>query len=433
VNQLWNNILWGQRGNFLSVPTDCPQRDERLGWMGDAEVFWRTASFNANLGAFSHKFTTDIRDAQSAGGAYADVSPRVGPTGESAPGWGDAGVVIPWTAFTQYRDPSILADNWSAMERWMQHIGDANPNHLWLNARGNDYGDWLAIGSQTPKDLIATAFWAYDAFLLSRMAKALGRKSDAQKYEQLFSDIRGAFQQAFVHSDGTVGSASQTSYVLALHMNLLPENLRNAAADKLVEDIDAHDGHLTTGFLGTPYLMLELSKTHHSDVAYQLLFNTTFPSWGYMIKHGATTMWERWNGDQMMGDPSMNSYNHYAYGAVGEWLYRYAAGIDTDPDDPGFHRIVLRPQFNSLLKDVSAAYDSSYGKITSVWHDDDGAITWDVTIPPNTTGVLHFPPTAVIEGGQDIGHSEGLSVVQKDESQIVYEAVAGSYRFKLRQ
>ena len=436
VNQLWSNILWGQRGNFLSVPTDCPQRDERLGWMGDAEVFWRTASFNANLAAFSHKFTTDIRDAQSPTGAFTDVSPRVGPTGDSVAGWADAGVIIPWSAYLQFRDTRILEENWDAMEKWMEHIAGSNPNYLWLKERGNDYGDWLAIGSQTSKDLIATAFWAYDASLMMRMAQALDRPADEQKYREIFEKIRTAFNQEYVKPDDTVGTGSQTSYVLALHMNLLSSPQRAIAVQKLVDDIKAHDWHLTTGFLGTPYLMIELSNSGHSDVAYRLLLQTTYPSWGYMIEHGATTMWERWNGDQMMGDPSMNSYNHYAYGAVAEWLYRYAAGIDEAPEDPGFHRIVLHPQFDAALGEVKATYDSSYGPITSNWKVDGNTITWDVVIPPNTTSLLYVPgdvTSRVQEGGKDIRQSTGISFILRDDRRAIYEAGSGSYSFSIQR
>ena len=436
VNQLWSNILWGQRGNFLSVPTDCPQRDERLGWMGDAEVFWRTASFNANLAAFSRKFTTDIRDAQSPAGAFGDVSPRVGPTGESVAGWADAGVIIPWTAFLQFRDVRILKDNWPAMERWMEHIAGANPNYLWLKERGNDYGDWLAIGSTTSKDLIATAYWAYDASLMMRMAQALDRPRDEQKYREVFEKVRTAFNQEYVKPDGTIGTGSQTSYVLALHMDLLSQKDRVLAAEKLVEDIKSHDWHLTTGFLGTPYLMIELSNSGHSDVAYRLLLQTTYPSWGYMIEHGATTMWERWNGDQMMGDPSMNSYNHYAYGAVAEWLYRYAAGIDESADDPGFHRVILHPQFDASLGEARATYESVYGKITSNWKVDGNSIHWDVVIPPNTTGLIYLPgglATRILEGGKDIRQSMGVSLVLRDSRNAIYRAGAGSYTFTVEE
>jgi alpha-L-rhamnosidase len=437
LNQLWSNILWGQRGNFLSVPTDCPQRDERLGWMGDAEVFWRTAGYNANLAAFSHKFTQDIRDAQSAGGAYADVSPRVGPTGESAAGWGDAGVIIPWTAYVQFGDKTIVAENWSAMTKWMEHLESANPNYLWLTERGNDYGDWVAIGSQTSKDMIATAYWAYDAMFMKQMAAALGKTDEAKKYDQLFDNVRNAFQRAYVKEDGTVGTGSQTSYALALHMNLLNEEQRSVAAQKLVDDIKAHDYHLTTGFLGTPYLLPELSRSGHSDIAYKLLMQKTYPSWFYMIDHGATTMWERWNGDQKMDDPSMNSFNHYAYGAVAEWLYRYAAGIDEDAEGPGFHSIVLHPQFSADLGEVDATYESDHGPIGSHWKVAGAAATWNVTIPANTTALLYFPAKVdkakLLENGKSIDASEELKFVRSESSGTVYRAGAGTYAFRFSQ
>ena len=434
VNQLWSNILWGQRGNFLSVPTDCPQRDERLGWMGDAEVFWRTATYNANLAAFSHKFTTDIRDAQVPSGGFTDVSPLVGDVTNSVAGWADAGVIIPWTAYLQYGDKRILDENWPAMEKWMVHLERSNPNHLWLKERGNDYGDWLAIGSETSKDLIATAFWAYDATLMTHMAQVLNRPQDVKKYEALFELVRAAFRARYVKPDGTVGTGSQTSDVLALHMNLLPETLRGTVADKLVADIKAHDWHLTTGFLGTPYLLLELSKSGHSDVAYRLLLQTTYPSWGYMIAHGATTMWERWNGDQMTGDPSMNSFNHYAYGAVAEWLYRYVAGIDEDSMNPGFHRIILHPQFDGSLGEASATYDSPHGSITSSWKMTGDVISWKVVIPANTTAQLYFPGGAtvkILEDGKDIGKSPGISMVKRNAGAVVYDVGAGSYSFEI--
>jgi len=404
--------------------------------MGDAEVFWRTASFNANLAAFSRKFTTDIREAQSPAGAFTDVSPRVGPTGESVAGWADAGVIIPWSAYLQFRDTRTLEENWAAMEKWMEHLAGANPNYLWLKERGNDYGDWLAIGSTTSKDLIATAYWAYDASLMMRMAQALNRPQDEQKYRELFEKVRTAFNQEFVKPDGTVGTGSQTSYVLALHMNLLSQTNRAIAIEKLVEDIKAHAWHLTTGFLGTPYLMIELSNSGHSDIAYRLLLQNTYPSWGYMIDHGATTMWERWNGDQMMGDPSMNSYNHYAYGAVAEWLYRYAAGIDESTEDPGFHRIILHPQFDARLGEVKATYDSMYGPITSNWKVDGRSIKWDVVIPANASGLIYLPggvATRILEGGKDMRQSAGIRYILSDSQNAIYEAGAGSYTFTIEQ
>ncbi len=435
VNQLWSNILWGQRGNFLSVPTDCPQRDERLGWMGDAQVFWRTASYNAELAAFSHKFATDMRDAQSPAGLYAVVSPRLSMISEGAAGWADAGVIIPWTSYQQYRDRRILEENWDAMELWMKHLLTHNPNYLWLKERGDDYGDWLAIGSKTSKDLIATAYWAYDASLMQQMADVLGRKEDAEKYQQLFEKIRSAFNEAYVKPDGTVGTGSQTSYVLALHMNLLPDTLRATAATKLVDDIKVNGGHLSTGFLGTPYLMFELTSSGHADAAYSLLFNNTYPSWGYMVEHGATTMWERWNSDQMLADPGMNSFNHYAYGAVGEWLYRDVAGIESEFADPGFHRIHLHPEFNSQLGNVSATYDSIYGPITSNWTVTGNKTTWKALIPANTTGVFYLPTggnAKWLEGGTSLRNNPSLKLLREENGKTVYEAGAGSYNFTIQ-
>ncbi|HXL26385.1 MAG TPA: alpha-L-rhamnosidase C-terminal domain-containing protein, partial [Chthoniobacterales bacterium] len=263
-----------------------------------------------------------------------------------------------------------------------------------------------------------------------------GKQADAQKYGELFEKIRAAFQKAFVKPDGIVGSGSQTSYVLALHMNLLSPEQRSLAVQKLVDDIVAHDYHLTTGFLGTPYILLELSDSGHSDTAYKLLLQTTFPSWGYMIEHGATTMWERWNGDQMLADPGMNSFNHYAYGAVAEWLYRYAAGIDTSNDDVGFHRIVLHPQFSRELGEMNATYDSVYGPIHSEWKVSGGTTTWIVGIPANTTALLQFPvgpQTKITENGKGIGADVTIKLVKTERSTSIYEIGSGSYSFTIGQ
>jgi alpha-L-rhamnosidase len=407
VNKLWSNIVWGQRSNFVGIPTDCPQRDERLGWMADAQVFWRTASYNMDLTAFSRKFARDMRGTQAGTPFYGIYSP--GTASENSgfgPGWSDAGVIIPWTSWLQSGDTSIIDQNWDAMTKYVDAISAANPDGLWKNQGGIPFGDWLAPEGRTNQVLIATSSWAYDATLLAQMAHATGRTADEQKYQQLFERIKAAFQKQFVRDDGLVAGAdqgpnimgerthdvtrgtldTQTGYVVALHMNLLPENLRAAAAQKLVDKIQANHGLLATGFLGTPYLLEELTKSGHADVAYQLLLNTKYPSWGYLIEHGATTTWERWNGDQMKSDPSMNSYNHYAYGAVADWIYRYAAGVDATPMDAGFHTIVLHPQFSARLGSVDFTYPSSYGTIHSAWTVEGSTAMWHVTIPPNTRG-----------------------------------------------
>ncbi|MDQ2833973.1 MAG: glycoside hydrolase family 78 protein [Acidobacteriota bacterium] len=432
INKLWSNILWGQRGNFESIPTDCPQRDERLGWMGDAQVFWRTASYNMDLGAFSEKFAADMRVAQSSKGNFADVTPRIGTAvGDGSPGWADAGVIIPYTAWRQFGDTRILTQSWDSMERYLALLLEENPSYI---SHRTAYGDWLAIGSTTPQDLIATAYWAYDTHLMSAMAQALDRPEDARRYEALFAKIKAAFQQRFVKPDGSVGSNSQTSYVLALHMNLLPEAQRLTVADRLVADIEAHQGHLTTGFLGTPYIMSVLSSTGHSDAAYKLLLTDTYPSWAYMVQHGATTMWERWNGNQMLNDPSMNSFNHYAYGSVAEWLYRFAAGVDLgpDPNDPNaqaFHHFVLHPQFSPSLGRASASYDSPYGTIRSSWTYTHNAFEWQATIPANTSATLSLPPSTLLNGHPITSRTSGLTPVPSTSPATQFEAAPGTYRF----
>ena len=415
VNQLWSNVLWGQRSNFVGLPTDCPQRDERLGWTADAQVFWRTAAFNMDLDTFTRKFSADLRGTQVGTAMYGIFAPG---TDQPNPGygaaWSDAGVIIPWSGWIQSGDRRIIDENWEGMERYLAAIGKENPDHLWRKQFGIPFGDWLTPTITTPEDLLATAYWAYDVGMMQQMAVASGRTEDAAKYAQLHDAIKAAFQKAYVRNDGTVGSIdhypsippptihpeagggskdrfveTQTGYVLALHMDLLPEELRASAAKRLVDLIRENHWLLGTGFLGTPYLLEVLSDTGHSDIAYRLLLNTDYPSWGYLIEHGATTTWERWNGDQMRGDPSMNSYNHYAYGAIAEWMYRYAAGIDTDSKDPGFHTVSLHPNFDERLQSLVLDYRSTYGTIHSDWRTEGGQVTWNVTIPANTKGVFH--------------------------------------------
>ncbi len=433
VNKLWSNILWGQRGNFESIPTDCPQRDERLGWMGDAQVFWRTASYNMDLAAFSEKFASDMRIAQSSKGNFSDVTPRVGTVvGDGSPGWADAGVIIPYTAWRQFGDTRILDRSWDSMDRYLALLLKENPDYI--NHRVA-YGDWLAIGSKTPQDLIGIAYWAYDAQLMSTMAQALHRPDDARRYDDLFDKLKTAFQQRFIKPDGSVGSNSQTSYVLALNMDLVPEQQRQAVAARLVADLQAHQYHLTTGFLGTPYIMNVLSGTGHSDVAYKLLLTDTFPSWGYMVQHGATTMWERWNGDQMLGDPGMNSFNHYAYGAVGEWLYRYVAGIDLGHSDEAFHHFELHPQFDQTLGHGGATYDSEYGTVRSSWRYVNGAVEWLATIPANTSATLTIPSSPgsslLLNGKTITEHAVGLKSDPSIDGAQRFEAAPGTYRFTI--
>ncbi len=428
VNRMWKIGIWGQRGNFLSVPTDCPQRDERLGWMADAAVFWRTGSYNFDIAAFSNKWTRDIRDAQSSAGAFSNVSPSIGVgTIEGAPGWGDAGVVVPWTTWLQYGDTAIIERNWDAMERWMNFIEQANPDHIRKNKVGPDFADWLAPDPTTPKALVDTAYWAYVANLMTDMARATHHTEAELKYKELSQKIRTAFVQEFVKPDGQVGSGSQTSYIVALQMNLVPPALEKAAVNNLVANIEAHGGHLTTGFLGTPFILFCLTEHNRLDVAYHLLLNDTYPSWGYMLSKGATTWWERWNGDT--GDPAMNSYNHYAFGSVVAWIYRSVAGIDTSSDQPGFHQIIIRPHPDKQMTAARGGYQSVYGPIGTDWQGTpEGPFTLRVSIPPNTTAKVYLPGapnTTITEDGKVVNaETEGGS--------RMVEIGSGSYEFAVR-
>jgi alpha-L-rhamnosidase len=441
VNRMWSIGIWGQRGNFLSIPTDCPQRDERLGWMGDAGVFWRTGSYNFDIASFSQKFVEDIVDAQTPEGAFTNVSPNTitfggsGSAGTSAwrdamvgaPGWGDAGVIVPWTTWLQYGDKAVIEENWDAMQRWMEFIQSRNPDFLRKNGVGPNFADWLAPDQNTSRDLLATAYWALIANMMSQMAYAVGKEADAKRYDQVSENIRVAFQKAYIKEDGSVGTGTQTSYVVALYTKMAPAALEPALVDKLVKDIEARQWHLSTGFLGTPFLLFTLADHGRTDVAYRLLLNDTYPSWGYMLSKGATTWWERWNGDT--GDPAMNSYNHYAFGSVIAWVYRYAAGIDTLPSSPAFEEIVIHPHLDARMTSVRAEYDSVHGKIVSDWKGTpEGPFSLKVKIPANTSAKVFLPAIAgahLTEGGNPVD-------TQQESGSYVIHIGSGSYNFEVK-
>jgi alpha-L-rhamnosidase len=428
VNHMWSIGIWGQRGNFLSIPTDCPQRDERLGWMGDAGVFWRTGTYNFDIDAFSHKFMHDVTDGQTAAGDFTNVSPdSLRPYGsEGAPGWADAGVIIPWTTWMQYGDVAIIKRNWDAMQRFMEFIAKANPDFIRKNGVGPNFADWLAPDDRTNKDLLATAYWALVARMMEQMAHAIGKEDDAQRYADLISNIRIAYQKAYIKDDGTVGTGTQTSYVVTLYAKLAPESLEPAMVDNLVKDIESRNWHLSTGFLGTPFLLFTLADHGRTDVAYRLLLNDTYPSWGYMLSKGATTWWERWNGDT--GDPSMNSYNHYAFGSVVAWVYRYLAGIDTATDGAGFRHIVIHPHPDAAMDHASGEYDSVYGKIYTEWRQTSNTFSLKVSIPANTSATVYLPLKPNAQLWQD---GSVINGAQANGSYVV-QAGAGTYAFEVK-
>ena len=395
LDRLVANIDWGQRGNFISVPTDCPQRDERLGWLGDAQIFARTACYNRDVAAFFAKWLDDVADAQLPSGAFPDIAPRLHLPWAAAPAWGDAGVIVPWTMWKMYGDAGVLQRHFGAMTAWMDFIECANPDYLRTRDLGNSYNDWLAPGDDaTPHELLATAYWAYDSALMAEIADATGRTDDAAGYRALWSKIRTAFTDAFVASDGQIASGTQTAYALGLHMGLFPDELRAAAAGHLVAAIRAADWHLTTGFTGVGYLLPVLSSTGHTAVAYRLLAQRSAPSWRYMLDNGATTIWERWDGwtaERGFQSAWMNSFNHYALGSVGEWLYRFVLGIDQEPDAAGFSRLLLRPHPGGPLRWASGSYRSVRGTIAAGWERADGRLTYRVSVPPNVTATVLVP------------------------------------------
>jgi alpha-L-rhamnosidase len=432
LNQLQSNIQWGQRGNYLSLPTDCPQRDERLGWMGDAEVFIRTATYNADVAAFFTKWLVDVDDGQSAEGAFSDVSPNTGST-PGAPAWGDAGVICPWTLYETYGDKRILEKHLPAMIRWVEYLRAHSQNWIRDRDRGSDYGDWLAIRAETPKDVIGTAFFAYSSHLVAKACQTLGRTAEADKYEQWFADIKLAFNQRFVAADGRISGDTQCAYLMALKFELLPQALRPLAAARLVADVQARGNHLSTGFIGVSYLLPVLARTGHADTAYRLLQQDTFPSWLFSVKHGATTIWERWDGwtpEKGFQDPSMNSFNHYSLGSCGEFLFGGVGGIR--PASPGYKTILIAPVIGQGLTWAKTSYTSMQGKISTAWRREGPRLKLDVTVPVNTTATVFVPAGKVggiTEGGRPAARAPGVKYLRAEDGCGVFEVGSGSYAF----
>ena len=433
VNQLQSNIQWGQRGNYLSVPTDCPQRDERMGWMGDAEVFVRTATYNADVAAFFTKWMIDVDDSQTIDGAYSDISPSYG--GGGTPAWADAGVICPWTIYLADGDKRLLERHLPAMTKWVEWCRLHSTNLIRDKDRNGDYGDWLSIGADTPKDLIGTAYFAYSTNLLSKAYNAVGDSAGAAKYAQLFEEIKSAFNKRYVKADGRITGNTQCCYAMALKFELLPNDLRAKAAQYLEEDIKAKGNHLSTGFVGVSYLLPVLTRAGKTDTAYTLLMQDTFPSWLFSVKHGATTIWERWDGwtpEKGFQDPGMNSFNHYSLGSCGEWLFDTVAGIDMDPAQPGYKRIVIKPHVDGPLTWVKAHHDCIYGRIASDWTREGNTVTLHVTIPPNTTATVYVPAAdahSVTESGKPAGQSTGVTFLRSENDAAVYEVGSGTYAF----
>ncbi len=446
LNQLQRNIVWGQRSNFLDVPTDCPQRDERLGWTGDAQVFARTAAFNMDVNGFFAKWLADVAADQDPSGSVPWVIPN--PLGGDSvrfagtAGWSDVAVIIPWTMYLTYGDRRLLERQFPSMRAWVDYARRrAGADLVWRP--GWQFGDWLALHSDDPSypgattgtDLIATAFLAHSTDLVARTASVLGHAEEATMYRARFQALRDAFNREFVSSTGRVGENTQTAYALAIAFDLLPDSLISSAAGRLAHDVESREHHLTTGFLGTPYLLHVLDATGHSTDAFALLTQRTYPSWLYPITRGATTMWERWDGirpDSSFEDPGMNSFNHYAFGAVGDWMYQNIGGIDVDAAAPGYRRSRIAPRPGAGLTSATASLETLYGTLSSAWRLDRDRFTLVVTVPANTSAEVTLwgaRVDQVREGGAPLNSRDGVRAARQRGPDVVVEVGSGRYSF----
>ena len=420
VNRLFLNALWGQRSNFVDTPTDCPQRDERLGWTGDAQVFCATACMNMESDAFYRKYLYDLWKEQQKVGYVPVVVPNIlyglPFWNMTTTGWGDAATIIPWTLYLYFGDIAILEAQYDSMRAWVDYMRQADLDGV--NRYGGQHlGDWLAQDTKdpdsvfglTPTDLIATAYYAYSTMILAKAAKRIGKEEDAAYYTELAGRIREAFRDEYVSANGRVVSETQTAQLLPLHMDLVLPEQRGTVIRHLAERIRIDKVLLNTGFLGTPYLCPVLSENGLNEYAYALLLSTECPSWLYAVERGATTIWERWNSvkeDGSFGPVSMNSLNHYAFGSIAEWMYRYAAGINPVEEAPGFKRIRIAPMPNDCLQYVDCSIRTQYGMLRSAWSLDSGRIVLEFEIPFNTTAEIHLPDAEdvadILENGMSV-------------------------------
>jgi len=447
INQLQHNIQWGQRGNFLDVPTDCPQRDERLGWTGDAQAFSRTAAFNFGVNNFFAKWLRDVEADQQPNGSVPFVIPNVlGPGAGASTGWADAATIIPWNMWLAYGDKKILENQYNSMKAWVGYMENASKNYLWNT--GFHFGDWLFFrpfddndgrSAVTDKYMIAQCFFGNSVQIMINTANVLGKKEDVGKYSLLLQNIKEAFIKEYLTPNGRLVSGTQTAYVLALNFDMLPENLRAHAAEKLVENIKSYGNHLTTGFLGTPYLCHVLTRFGYPDMSFTLLMQESYPSWLYPVKMGATTIWERWNGirpDSTFEPASMNSFNHYAYGAIGDWMYREVAGLDTDDDGPGYKKIKIKPHVGGNLTHAAAVLQTYYGKTSSGWKIENGKLSLDVEVPPNTSATVYIPAgniEVITENGSAISSSKDIMLSGKEKDYVILKIGSGKYHFEVKK
>jgi alpha-L-rhamnosidase len=451
ANRLFKNIVWTQRANFVDLPTDCPQRDERLGWMGDAQIYIHCATLNADVAAFYTKWLREVMESQRPSGTFPGYCPYPFQSGwDFGTAWCDAGVICPWTVWQAYGDTRIIQRCWPNMEKFLEWRINTSTNFLGV-VHGNDWGDWLSFGNKTPLDYVDTVYFAYSTKLMSEMAAAIGRDEEAEDYHQLFENIKTAFNQKYVRSDGALTVKTETAYALALYMDLLPVDLREIAGKHLADQIrsgeTADNSGMTTGFLGTRPLLPVLTSVGENDLAVKHFQSRKFPSWGYEIQQGATTIWERWNGYTKaygFGGPdgkqnaSMNSFAHYSFGAVGEWMLGDLAGIQSD--GPGYDKIIIYPHPPSPGGDtdqkpifwVKSHYDSIHGRIVSNWRRTAYKFQLETEIPANTTATIYLPASSadkITEGGRPLTKAKGVRLLRIEGGSAVIAVESGVYHF----
>ncbi len=408
INQLQHNIKWGMKGNFVDVPTDCPQRDERLGWTGDAQIFWSTATFLMNTYPFFSKWLKDVEADQTEDGAVAHVVPdiltnhsendkfmKLGTVGASA--WGDVAVIGPWNMYLYYGDLSIIRTQFDSMKKWIDFM-TANSKETVLFNYGLQFGDWVALDAEegsyfgaTPTEYTCAAYYVYSTGLFAQMAEIIGETDIAKEYQNLYIKLKKSFLDHFVDSNNEIKVETQTAQILALYFGLVEGEARKNTIKKLKKLLKKENGHLVTGFIGTPYFTHALSENDCLNEAYDLLLKDDFPSWLYQVKMGATTVWEHWDGlkpDGTMWSPDMNSFNHYAYGSIGDWIYKVVGGIRPDKDNPGFKHFFIAPEIGGDLEYAKTNYESIYGEIKVDWDRKQNVINLEAVIPPNTTATI---------------------------------------------
>lgn len=442
LNKLYLNTLWGQKGNFLEVPTDCPQRDERMGWTGDAQVFCHTANYNLASGAFYRQWLASVRDGfvEGENGGYPDVAPR-GFGQNGAAGWGDAGVIIPWITYLHTGDRRILEDNFATAQRWIEQQDKFSPDGIRRSKKR--FGDWLAPGfgafqAPTPYVLIATAYFAYSTQLAAEMADVLGKPEIAAKNRALLAKVKAAFQKEFIAADGRITSGEQTAYLLALGFDLVSPELRPQMVQHLAAAVAAKDNHLSTGFIGTPLLTPVLSDVGLTDLAYQVVLQETYPGWLFSVKNGATTIWERWDSwtpENGFNKDGMNSFNHYAYGSVVGWFYDTIAGLKPDPRAPGWKRFIIAPTPGGGLTHAKASVVTDYGVAASDWRIEQGNFTLNVTVPANTQARVSLPAATierVTADGRPLAKFTAATGVAQEKDRVAFDLPAGTYRLLVR-